>query len=137
MNVLDGAMFDEFLQRVYSEEDLTKERVCEIYAELYQEYGYDAYDGYEREWISVPHNFDSPFYYVSYCMATIPVLGLHRELQTSPETAADTYMRLVSMDPEIYYSTEVVSELGLADPLDPNSYASAAGTVAEAVSSMA
>lgn len=137
MNVLDGAMFDEFLQRVYSEEDLTKERVCEIYAELYQEYGYDAYDGYEREWISVPHNFDSPFYYVSYCMATIPVLGLYSELQTSPETAADTYMRLVSMDPEIYYSTEVVSELGLADPLDPNSYASAAGTVAEAVSSMA
>lgn len=66
-------------------------------------------------------------------MATIPVLGLYSELQTSPEAAADTYMRLVSMDPEIYYSTEVVSELGLADPLDPAAYASAADTVVNAV----
>lgn len=133
INVMDGAMFDEFLQRVYAEEDLTKERVCEIYAELYKEYGNDVYDGYDKEWISVPHNFDSPFYYISYCMATIPVLGLYSELQTSPEAAADTYMRLVSMDPEIYYSTEVVSELGLADPLDPAAYASAADTVVNAV----
>ena len=117
----------------YEEEDLTKERVCEIYAELYKEYGNDVYDGYDKEWISVPHNFDSPFYYISYCMATIPVLGLYSELQTSPEAAADTYMRLVSMDPEIYYSTEVVSELGLADPLDPAAYASAADTVVNAV----
>ena len=89
INVMDGAMFDEFLQRVYAEEDLTKERVCEIYAELYKEYGNDVYDGYDKEWISVPHNFDSPFYYISYCMATIPVLGLYSELQTSPEAAAD------------------------------------------------
>lgn len=136
INVMDGAMFDEFLQRVYAEEDLTRERVCEIYAELYKEYGYDVYDGYEQEWASVPHNFDSPFYYISYCMATIPTLELYDELQTSPETAADTYMRLVATDPEIYYSSEVVEDLSLLDPLDPNSYASAANTISDAITSL-
>lgn len=45
-------------------------------------------------------------------------------------------MRLVSMDPEIYYSTEVVSELGLADPLDPAAYASAADTIAKTVNGL-
>lgn len=81
----------------------------------------------------MPHNFDSPFYYISYCIASIPVLGLYGELQTSPETAADTYMRLVAMNTGLYSVGEAVSELNLSDPLDPAAYASAANTVVEAV----
>lgn len=131
--VIDGALYDEFLQRVYAEEDLTRERVCEIYTEVFEEYGYVPYDGYEWEWVYVPHNFDSPFYYISYCIASIPVLGLYGELQTSPETAADTYMRLVAMNTGLYSVGEAVSELNLSDPLDPAAYASAANTVVEAV----
>lgn len=131
--VIDGALYDEFLQRVYAEEDLTRERVCEIYTEVFEEYGYVPYDGYEWEWVYVPHNFDSPFYYISYCIASIPVLGLYGELQTSPETAADTYMRLVAMNTGLYSVGEAVSELNLSDPLDPAAYASAAATVVDAV----
>ena len=129
--VIDGALYDEFLQRVYAEEDLTRERVCEIYTEVFEEYGYVPYDGYEWEWVYVPHNFDSPFYYISYCIANIPVLGLYDELQTSPETAADTYMRLVAMNTGAYSVGGAVSELNLADPLDPAAYA--ADTVVNAV----
>ena len=136
-NVIDGAMYDEFLQRTYAEENLTAERACEIYAELYEEYGYTPYEGSMYDWVYVPHNFDSPFYYISYCLATIPVLELYRELQSSPESAADTYMRLVATDPEIYYCSEVVADLSLPDPLSPSSYSSAADTIAEAISSLA
>lgn len=136
-NVIDGAMYDEFLQRTYAEENLTAERACEIYAELYEEYGYTPYEGSRYDWVYVPHNFDSPFYYISYCLATIPVLELYSELQSSPESAADTYMRLVATDPEIYYCSEVVADLSLPDPLSPSSYSSAADTIAEAISSLA
>lgn len=135
-NVIDGAMYDEFLQRTYAEENLTAERACEIYAELYEEYGYTPYEGSRYDWVYVPHNFDSPFYYISYCLATIPVLELYRELHSSPESAADTYMHLVATDPEIYYCSEVVADLSLPDPLSPASYSSAADTIAEAIAQL-
>lgn len=43
-SVLDGALYDEFQQRVYAEEGLTPERIPELYAEVYESYGYEPYE---------------------------------------------------------------------------------------------
>ena len=57
-SVLDGALYDEFQQRVYAEEGLTPQRIPELYAEVYESYGYEPYEGFEYEWVYVSHNFE-------------------------------------------------------------------------------
>lgn len=128
-NIVDGALYDEFQQRLYAEEGLTPERIPELYAEIYESYGYAPYEGYEYEWAYVSHNFESPFYYISYCLSTIPVLELLGLLRTDPGAAADLYMRIAATDPELYYCSEAAAELELPDPLDPAAYAPAAETL--------
>lgn len=128
-SVLDGALYDEFQQRVYAEEGLTPGRVSELYAEVYDSYGYAPYEGYEDEWIYVSHNFESPFYYISYCLSAVPVLRLLTLLCTDPASAADLYMRLSATDPELLYLSEALAALNLPDPLDPNAYPQAADTL--------
>ena len=136
-SVLDGALYDEFQQRVYAEEGLTPERIPELYAEVYESYGYEPYEGFEYEWVYVSHNFEMPFYYISYCMSAIPVLELLDLLRTDPGAAAELYMQIAATDPELYYCSEAVSELGLPDPLDPAAYAEAADTLRAELESLA
>lgn len=136
-SVLDGALYDEFQQRVYAEEGLTPERIPELYAEVYESYGYEPYEGFEYEWVYVSHNFEMPFYYISYCMSAIPVLELLDLLRADPGAAAELYMQIAATDPELYYCSEAVSELGLPDPLDPAAYAEAADTLRAELESLA
>ena len=93
-SVIDGALYDEFQQRVYAEEDLTPERASQIYAGLYTEYGYSPYDGYETEWLYVSHNFDSPFYYISYAVSAVGALEINALLQDDFEAGLDKYLEV-------------------------------------------
>ncbi len=115
-SIVSGAMYDEFQQRVYAEENLTNERVLEIYEQLYEEYGYTPYVGYEYEWTGIVHNFQYPFYYISYGVSAIPALELYSLLQDSPADAVDEYMTIVAIDPEVYYYSEAIAESALSDP---------------------
>lgn len=115
-SIVDGAMYDEFQQRVYAEENLTSERVIEIYKELYEAYGYTPYEGYEYEWTGTVHNFEYPFYYISYGISAIPAMELYAMLQDSPAEAVDEYMTIAAMDPEVYYYSEAIAESSLSDP---------------------
>ena len=117
-SVLEGAMYDEFQQRVYAEDDLTPERVDEIFAELYKDFGYMEYKGYEREWMLIGHNFESPFYYISYAVSALPALELFVRAQSSPADAMDTYLRVAAMSSEYYSIADALAESGLADWLE-------------------
>ena len=125
-SVVDGAMYDEFQRRCYEEESLTGERACQIYSEVYREYGYQPHDGYEYEWINVAHNFEHPFYYISYAVSALSALELYGQLQTDWESAADRYMTVSAMDCEAYYFSEALKEAGLSDVFDPQVCAAAA-----------
>ena len=46
-------------------------------------------------------------------------------------------MQIAATDPELYYCSEAVSELGLPDPLDPAAYAEAADTLRAELESLA
>lgn len=113
--VVDGAMLDEFQQRVYAEEDLTPQRVNAIYAEVFEEYGYEPYDGYETEWMYVEHNFGYPFYYLSYAVSALSALDIYALCGTDFAAAADTFMQLEAMDGEAWYFSEAIAEVGLPD----------------------
>ena len=128
-SVVDGALYDEFQQRVFSEKDLTVERVNEIYAALYEEYGYVPYDGYETEWMFISHNFDMPFYYVSYCVSALGALELYQLAESDWDDALDKYLTICAMDTEEYYYSEAVEEVGLSDTFAPETYADIAAAM--------
>lgn len=128
-SVLDGALYDEFLQRVYAEPSLTEQRVLDIYAELYGQYGYEEYTGYEYEWVEVPHNFDYPFYYISYGVSAVSALEIYSLLLDSPELAKDTYLAVSAMDPEAYYFSDALEEAGLSDVFSDSVYELTASAV--------
>ena len=133
-SVVDGAMYDEFQQRVYAEPDLTGARACEIFRELYAEYGYTPYDGYEHEWMSISHNFEYPFYYISYAVSALAALEIFGTLQTDPEKAVDDYLTVEAMDGESCYFSEALSDAGLADVFDAATYKNVAGVLDAAFS---
>ncbi len=120
-SVIYGAMYDQFQQEVYGESDLTPERVNEIYAKLYESYGWETYDGYEYEWMWVIHNFEDPFYYISYAVSALPALELMARQQDSPADALDTYLRIASLDSELYYLSEALEIAGLENMLETGS----------------
>lgn len=129
LSIVDGAMYDEFQQRVYAEPDLTPEKVDEIYATLYEEYGFSPYDGYEREWMFVGHNFSNPFYYISYAVSALGALEINELMDADFDAGLDKYLTVLSMDPEVWYYSEAIEEAGLSDIFDIDSY----GPIAEAL----
>lgn len=133
-SVVDGALYDEFQQRVYAEPDLSVDRVNEIYAGLYEEYGYEPYDGYETEWMGISHNFDTPFYYISYAVSAIGALELYKLMEESFERGVDKYLTVCAMDTEYYYYSEALEEAGLSDIFDPATYSGLAEMLDESLS---
>ena len=115
-SIVDGAMYDEFLQLVYAEDDITAERVKEIYAQVYESYGYAPYDGYLTEWVDVVHNFEYPFYYLSYSLAAVSALEIFALAQDDIDAATQVYLQVAQMDCEAYYYSEALDEAGLRDP---------------------
>lgn len=114
-SVIDGVLYDEFQQRVYAEPELTPERVSGIYAEVCDKYGREAYGGGDDGWIYISHNFDHPFYYISYAISAISALELFVLSQDDPEAAMEKYLTAAAMDLEIYYFTDALEEIGLGD----------------------
>lgn len=133
MSVVDGAMYDEFQQRVFAEEDLTPERVDEIFAQVYKDYGYAPYEGYEREWMTVAHNFETPFYYISYAVSALGALEINELCEEDFDAGLQKYMELLKTDPETVYYTEALEKTGLSDIFDISAYESIAGALARSL----
>lgn len=114
-SVVEGALYDEFQQKVFEEEDLTAARVKELYLQTCQDYGISAYEGLENGWMDVIHNFEAPFYYISYAVSAMPALELFVRQEEDPAEALDSYLRLSAMSPASYYMTDALKETGLAN----------------------
>lgn len=125
-SVVDGALYDEFQRRVFEEEALTPERVNEIYASLREEYGYSPAEGAETEWMLVEHNFSRPFYYISYGVSALAALELYALAQTDFAAAADKYLTVEAMDPEIYYLSDALQTASLSSPFEEESFKTSA-----------
>ena len=116
-SVVTGAMYDEFQQKVYLEPDLTKDRLLELFREVYESYGFESYDGCEYRWADIIHNFQQPLYYISYAVSAIPALELYVRSIDSPNDAADAYLRVASMSDEEFFLTDALREAGLANSM--------------------
>ncbi len=97
--IISGCMEDEFQQRLYAEEDLTLEKLNAIYEELLDEY--HLYDGYyipngfwANTWVSIPHTFQAPLYYISYATSLITALEIWELSERDPQAAIDQYLKV-------------------------------------------
>ena len=114
--IMDGCLYDEFQATVYQNPDMSLEEINRLYIELSEEYGYQ-YDEDEEEgyyWIQVSHNFQSPFYYISYATSALSSLDLWLISLEDREQAVDIYLELAALSLSLPYR-ETIEEVGLRD----------------------
>ncbi len=114
-NIVDGCMFDEFQQYVYSHPVKTVEELNETYARIQEEYGLRiARKSDSYRWMNVSHNFESPFYYISYAASALASTQIWSRSQVDRDAAIELYNALVEKGAYDYGYCELLSEMGLA-----------------------
>ena len=116
-SLIDGCLYDEFQQYVYTHEISSVEELNEAYRKISRTYGFDDdyyYVDLGYVWVDVLHNFEVPMYYISYATSIVPALQI-MELSLTDRTAAiQVYNSIVSSDPALSFS-EVLTQAGLDD----------------------
>lgn len=118
--IIEGCLYDEFQQIVYSMEEPTVEKINKVCCELYKEYGLiDSDDGAveEYDWIMVTHNFSQPMYYISYAVSVAPAFELWKISMEDLDKAVDIYKNMVNEKESLTY-TELLEKNGLASPFE-------------------
>lgn len=106
-NIIDGCLQDEFQREVYSNPGMSLDEINSTYARIENEYvpGEDS-DGYY--WVFIPHNFESPLYYVSYAASGIASLQLWDMSQSDYEGAVKVWESFIKEGPfDRKYLTEL------------------------------
>ena len=114
-SIVDGSLYDEFQQRVFAEENLTVDKVNRIYHDVCVEYGITLMDDtYGYSWQDIPHNFQSPFYYLSYCVSALAATELFTTSLSDYGKACDDYLRLMEVGNAQGFRT-TLKAAGMAD----------------------
>lgn len=119
-NLVEGCLYDEFQQYAYTADNITVEalnkefcRLCIVYGKIPENTKYDEV----YSWIEVPHNFESPFYYISYALSAETALHLGMNAVDNRQIAIQKYLMLVKESKEKSY-LEILDECGIASPFD-------------------
>ena len=121
-----GVIVDEFQHRMYDEPDLTPEQRKEVYRELEAKYRpYIDFSGipYLEEgtrWQFQMHIFESPFYYIDYCLAqTVALWFLVKSREDYKKALSDylTFSRTGGQKP----FPEIVKTAGIPSPFEEGS----------------
>lgn len=116
-----GVIVDEFQHIVYENPQLTPAQRNEAYLKLEEKYRpYLSFEGipYLEEgtrWQYQMHIFESPFYYIDYCLAQTVALGFFVKMREDYSGALKTYLNFVEAGGSKPFST-LVREAGLPDP---------------------
>lgn len=92
--VVEGCLFDEFQRRVYAEPELTPDKLNQLYAQVCREFGDEAAGDADPGWMFVPHNYEQPFYYISYAVSSLAALQIWEQSLADFDAAADTWLRI-------------------------------------------
>ena len=131
-----GCIVDEFQHLVYEHPDWTPEERDKAYLELEKTYRpYLTYAGipYLEEgtrWQYQAHIFESPFYYIDYCLAQTVAFGFLVLSQEDHDEALRRYKQFVSAGGTIPFR-DLVKRAGLADPFGEGTLGSLAASVSE------
>lgn len=118
--IIDGCIYDEFQQYVFSHDVQTVEELNRIFADISRSYGIgDDYYVIDLEyvWVDVLHNFECPMYYISYATSIIPALEIMQLAQTDRAEAIRVYNSIVRSDPFMGFK-DTLAENGLKSPFE-------------------
>ena len=112
--VFTGCLFDEFQRMVYADPTLTPEQISQTFTSIARSYGLKSYRrDFSHYWMQVNHNFESPFYYISYAVSMLASLQMYEMAENNWAEAADFYNKLVSLGAFDYTYCELLEEVGL------------------------
>ncbi|MBE6024203.1 MAG: hypothetical protein E7231_13575 [Cellulosilyticum sp.] len=112
--IIQGCLYDEFLQEIYANPNITVGEMNKLYGKLAKSYGIKVDD---RSWCMVPHNFQSPFYYISYSVSAVAALEIWAESLEQEEAGINTYLALVEAGREHSF-IDSLKVVGLSNPLE-------------------
>ncbi len=95
--IIDASIFDDFLQQIYAtDHKLSVDEINQIFFDVEAKYRPLSMSwGYS--WADVPHNFEAPFYYISYGVATLHAMDIFRMVEEEGvEFATDKYFELMA-----------------------------------------
>ncbi len=117
-SILDGCLYDEFQAAVYENPDMDVSELNRLFKSLSEEYGYFYDTGIEEDasWIENSHNFQSPFYFISYATSALSSLDLWFLYLDHPQQAKRIYLDLTTVS--LPYR-EAIEHAGLRDIFDP------------------
>ena len=113
-NVVSGCIYDEFQQYVYAHPDMSPDDVNKAYRDISASYGVSfrsASGAYY--WMYVSHNFESPFYYISYAVSTLASLQVWALAEKDRDAAIELYNDIVSRGAFDDTYCELVRDVGL------------------------
>lgn len=109
-----GCLFDEFQRVVYADPTLTPEQISQTFVTIARSYGLRSFGKeFSHYWMQVNHNFESPFYYISYAVSMLASLQIYEMAENDWAAAADFYNDLVSLGAFDYTYCELLDKVGL------------------------
>lgn len=119
-----GCMVDEFQHIVYSNPDMTPAERHAAWLKLekeyrpHQDYGDDKFFGKGGIWQRQQHIYNSPFYYIDYCLAQTCALQYKVKMDDNYKAAWESYLKLCKLSASDFF-TNMIKEAGLDSPFEP------------------
>ena len=118
-----GCMVDEFQHIVYENPDMTPAERKAAWRQLEKEYkphldyGDNDYLEQGSYWQRQPHIYDSPLYYIDYCLAQTCALQYKVKMDADFGEAWSSYLKLCRLSASDFY-TNMIKEVGLMSPFE-------------------
>jgi len=118
-----GCMVDEFQHIVYENPQMTPVERRETWLKLEKEYrpglDYDGLAFYSQGglWQRQAHIYESPFYYIDYCLASVCAMQFKAMMDQDYKLAWDRYLKLCKMGASGFY-VDMIKEVGLDSPFE-------------------
>ena len=124
-----GTMVDHFQHIVYEKPDLTPAQRHDVWRELLDIYmpwmkldGEIPFYGEGQGWQRQLHIYQSPFYYIDYCLAQTMSLQFWARIMEDPKAAWETYMRYTRPAGSMTF-LELIEQAGLKSPFGDSALA--------------
>lgn len=131
-----GVIVDEFQHRVYEKPEMTPAERKLVWLELEAKYRpYISYEGIPyleqgTRWQYQMHIYESPFYYIDYCLAQVVALEFLSDSLDNYEDALQRYMDHAARGGTYAFNT-LVKKAGLASPFEEGALAKVIENIVE------
>ncbi len=136
-----GVIVDEFQHIVYEKPDLTPEERKAEYRKLEEKYRpYLSFEGipYLEEgtrWQYQMHIYESPFYYIDYCLAQCVAFGFLCLARENFDSALEKYVDFLKSTGAVSFP-ELVEKAGLASPFSQGALEKTSGVIADVITEL-